>query len=48
VPEKVKIEIDISLRFVNRQKDYEMDVDGITENGLKEPIIRKGEWAFNI
>jgi leucyl aminopeptidase (aminopeptidase T) len=26
----------------------EMDVDGINENGKSEPIMRKGEWAFNI
>lgn len=26
----------------------EMDVDGITKDGKVEPIMRKGEWAFNI
>ena len=25
-----------------------MDVDGITEDGKTEPIMRKGEWAFNV
>lgn len=24
----------------------EMDVDGITEEGTREPLMRKGEWAF--
>lgn len=24
----------------------EMDIDGITENGDVEPVMRKGEWAF--
>ncbi|MGB2956398.1 MAG: aminopeptidase [Anaerolineales bacterium] len=26
----------------------EMDVDGLTENGLTEPVMRKGEWAFDL
>ena len=26
----------------------EMDVDGITKDGKTEPIMRKGEWAFNV
>ena len=26
----------------------EMDVDGILENGTSEPIMRKGEWAFEV
>lgn len=26
----------------------EMDIDGITEDGTSEPIMRKGEWAFKI
>jgi len=26
----------------------EMDVEGILENGNTEPIMRKGEWAFEI
>ncbi len=26
----------------------EMDVDGITKEGIAEPIMRKGEWAFEI
>jgi aminopeptidase len=26
----------------------EMDVDGITKDGKVEPIMRKGEWAFNV
>jgi aminopeptidase len=26
----------------------EMDVDGITEDGTSEPVMRGGEWAFEI
>ncbi|MFW9972042.1 MAG: aminopeptidase, partial [Candidatus Odinarchaeota archaeon] len=26
----------------------EMDVDGITKDGKLEPIMRKGEWAFEV
>ena len=26
----------------------EMDVDGITKEGTAEPIMRKGEWAFDV
>ncbi|MFX0034127.1 MAG: aminopeptidase [Candidatus Hermodarchaeota archaeon] len=26
----------------------EMDIDGITEDGTAEPIIRDGEWAFEV
>ena len=26
----------------------EMDIDGITADGAKEPIMRQGEWAFNV
>jgi aminopeptidase len=26
----------------------EMDVDGITRDGMVEPVIRQGEWAFTI
>ena len=26
----------------------EMDIDGITADGAKEPIMRQGEWAFGI
>jgi aminopeptidase len=26
----------------------QMDIDGITENGAVEPIMRKGEWAFTV
>ncbi len=26
----------------------EMDIDGIKEDGSAEPIMRKGEWAFNV
>ena len=26
----------------------EMDVDGITEDGISEPIMRKGEWVFQV
>jgi aminopeptidase len=26
----------------------EMDVDGINENGVVEPIMRNGEWAFKV
>ena len=25
-----------------------MDIDGITDDGRAEPILRKGEWAFNV
>lgn len=24
----------------------EMDVDGITEEGVREPLMRRGEWTF--
>lgn len=26
----------------------QMDIDGITENGAHEPVMRAGEWAFDI
>jgi aminopeptidase len=26
----------------------EMDVDGVTERGTVEPVMRKGEWAFDV
>jgi aminopeptidase len=26
----------------------QMDIDGITENGSHEPVMRAGEWAFDI
>jgi len=26
----------------------QMDIDGITANGRVEPVLRKGEWAFNV
>lgn len=26
----------------------EMDIDGITEDGTHEPVMRQGEWAFDI
>jgi aminopeptidase len=26
----------------------QMDIDGITENGSQEPVMRAGEWAFEI
>jgi aminopeptidase len=26
----------------------EMDIDGIKEDGTREPIMRKGEWAFDV
>jgi len=26
----------------------EMDIDGITEDGTREPIMRQGEWAFDV
>jgi aminopeptidase len=26
----------------------QMDIDGITENGSQEPVMRAGEWAFDI
>jgi len=26
----------------------EMDVDGILEDETSEPIMRKGEWAFDV
>ena len=26
----------------------EMDVDGLTEDGTAEPIMRSGEWAFEV
>jgi aminopeptidase len=25
-----------------------MDIDGLTEDGTKEPIMRQGEWAFDV
>jgi aminopeptidase len=24
----------------------EMNIDGITKEGRREPVMRKGEWAF--
>ena len=26
----------------------EMDIDGLTSDGSKEPIMRQGEWAFEV
>ncbi len=26
----------------------EMDIDGILSNGKREPVMRKGEWAFEV
>ncbi len=26
----------------------EMDIDGINEDGTAEPIMRNGEWAFEV
>lgn len=26
----------------------EMDVDGLTEGGAAEPVMRSGEWAFEV
>jgi aminopeptidase len=26
----------------------EMDIDGIKEDGTREPVMRKGEWAFDV
>ncbi len=26
----------------------EMDIDGITEDGVREPVMRQGEWAFDL
>jgi len=26
----------------------EMDIDGITEDGTREPVMRQGEWAFDV
>lgn len=26
--------------------DAEMDIDGINEDGTREPVFRKGNWAF--
>jgi aminopeptidase len=26
----------------------EMDVDGVLENGKIEPLMRNGEWAFEL
>jgi leucyl aminopeptidase (aminopeptidase T) len=23
-----------------------MDIDGITKDGAREPVMRQGEWAF--
>jgi aminopeptidase len=25
-----------------------MDIDGLTEDGRVEPVLRKGEWAFSV
>jgi len=25
-----------------------MDIDGIHKDGTREPVMRKGEWAFDI
>ena len=26
----------------------QMDIDGITEDGRREPVMRSGEWAFEV
>ena len=26
----------------------QMDIDGITEDGIREPVMRQGEWAFEV
>jgi leucyl aminopeptidase (aminopeptidase T) len=26
----------------------QMDIDGINENGLHEPVMRQGEWAIEL
>jgi aminopeptidase len=26
----------------------EMDVDGLSKDGAKEPVMRNGEWAFDV
>jgi len=26
----------------------EMDIDGITADGSREPVMRQGEWAFDV
>lgn len=26
----------------------QIDVDGITKSGEKEPVMRAGEWAFDV
>jgi len=26
----------------------QMDIDGITEGGIREPVMRQGEWAFEV
>jgi aminopeptidase len=25
-----------------------MDIDGLTEDGAAEPVMRAGEWAFDV
>ena len=25
-----------------------MDIDGLTEDGIAEPVMRAGEWAFHV
>jgi len=25
-----------------------MDIDGLTEDGIAEPVMRAGEWAFGV
>jgi aminopeptidase len=25
-----------------------MDIDGIKEDGTREPVMRRGEWAFDL
>jgi leucyl aminopeptidase (aminopeptidase T) len=25
-----------------------MDIDGINKDGSREPVMRKGEWAFEV
>ena len=25
-----------------------MDIDGLTEDGAPEPVMRAGEWAFDV
>ena len=41
-----KAHVNSSISHVAYDWDAEMDIDGINEDGTREPVFRKGNWAF--